>query len=310
MNIKKSLLNINLRLFDGEGASAGGEGAATGAAETVQTSPGKKSKGAEVVYGKQPEPTPNTVVQTATEQKTEPNVDPVARKAEFDRIMGDYKDLFQEKTQSIIDKRFKETKNLEKQLGDTRPILDTLMSKYGVEDGDVAKLTKAIEADDQYWEELADKEGLTVEQYKMKQKLESENASLKKVQNDIQAQQKTQQIYQAWLQEADTIKANDYPDFNLEAELSNTQFVNLIGSGHIDLKTAYEVLHMGEIKSGVAKKAESNVANTIRANGQRPSENGTASQSGVITKSDVSKLSRQDREEVARRVARGEKIEF
>jgi hypothetical protein len=71
-----------------------------------------------------------------------------------------------------------------------------------------------------------------------------------------------------------------------------------------------EVIHMDEIMSGVAKKVESTVAETIRANGHRPAENGTSSQSGVVYKNDVSALTREDRAEIARRAARGEKIGF
>lgn len=304
------LLKINLRLFEGEGGpAAGGDAGAT--AEQGTASLGKKQKGEKVVYGvtDDPAPTEPAAKEPPVAEGTQPNTDPEARKAEFERMMHEYKDLFTEKTQEIINKRFKETKTLEKQLGDTKPILDTLMAKYGITDGDVTKLTQAIEADDAYWEELADKEGLTVEQYKMKQRLEAENAKLRQMQESIAAQQKTQQIYSQWMQEAEQIKGQ-YPDFNLETELANPDFVRLIGSGQIDLRTAYEVLHINDIKTGVAKQAQANVANTIRATGQRPSENGTASQSGVIVKSDVSKLSRQDREEVARRVARGEKIKF
>lgn len=302
----KSLLEMNLHLFDGEGGGpAGGEAAPAAQADPVPASVGKKRTGEKsVMYGVQDAP-------TGTDQTGQPATDAqpasIDRKGEFEKlVMGDYKDLFQEKVQGIIDKRFKETKTLEKQLGDTKPILDVLMNKYGVED--VTGLQKAIEADDAYWEELADKEGLTVDQYKLKQRLESENAMLRQQQQQVEAQKRTQEIYQGWLQQSESIKAV-YPDFNLDAEVANPQFIEMISRG-VDLKAAYEVLHMNDILGNVAKKVESNVANTIRANGQRPSENGTSSSSGVIVKSDVSKLSRADREEVARRVARGETIKF
>ncbi len=82
----------------------------------------------------------------------------------------------------------------------------------------------------------------------------------------------------------------------------------------VDVKTAYEVIHMDDIKTTVAqaagKQAETNVTNNIRAKGQRPAEAGAASPAGIIVKNDVHALTPSDRKEIARRVARGEKISF
>lgn len=59
-----------------------------------------------------------------------------------------------------------------------------------------------------------------------------------------------------------------------------------------------------------AQTIESKVAKSIAANGARPTENGTGAQSAAVVKSDVSQLTRADRDEIRRRVARGEKIRF
>ena len=59
-----------------------------------------------------------------------------------------------------------------------------------------------------------------------------------------------------------------------------------------------------------AKQVEQKLTNKIVANGARPTENGMTSQSASLTKSDVSQLTKADRAEIARRVARGEKIRF
>jgi len=53
---------------------------------------------------------------------------------------------------------------------------------------------------------------------------------------------------------------------------------------------------------------EKAVVDNIRARGSRPSENGTSSQSAFIVKDDVSKLSKEDRRNIAKRVMMGEKI--
>ena len=96
-------------------------------------------------------------------------------------------------------------------------------------------------------------------------------------------------------------------------ESKNKNFVSLIKSG-IDVKTAYEVIHHNEIVSGIAAKAakdaEIKTAEAIRQRAMRPAENGLSSQSSVIIKNDVSKLSPSERAEIARRVSRGERITF
>ena len=82
----------------------------------------------------------------------------------------------------------------------------------------------------------------------------------------------------------------------------------------VPVQHAYEVVHMDQIKAGVAamqaKATEKQVVDGIRAKGARPQENGTTSQGAFIVKDDVSKLSKRDRAEIIRRAARGEHIEF
>ena len=46
------------------------------------------------------------------------------------------------------------------------------------------------------------------------------------------------------------------------------------------------------------------------ATGIRPQENGTAAQSGAVTRPDVSRMSKSDRQAIIRRVQQGEKISF
>ena len=80
------------------------------------------------------------------------------------------------------------------------------------------------------------------------------------------------------------------------------------------VRTAYEVIHKDEIIPAAmhmtAKTVEQKLTNKIIAGGARPSENGNSSQGASVTKSDVSQLTKADRAEIARRVARGEKISF
>ena len=224
----------------------------------------------------------------------------------------EYKDIYTEETQRIINRRFRETQNLEQQVARNQPLIDMLMQRYKISDGDIGKLTAAIENDDAYWSEAAEEAGMSVEQYKQFQKLQRENAALIRDQQQRRSQQAAQQQLQKWYGEAEQVKGV-YPSFDLNAEVKNQQFLSMLKSG-VPMQHAYEVVHLDDIKAGVAKMqakaTERQVVDGIRAKGARPQENGTTSQSAFTVKDDVSKLTKAERAEIARRAARGERIEF
>ena len=142
--------------------------------------------------------------------------------------------------------------------------------------------------------------------------MERENADLKRQMNERAAQENAARLYSTWMQQADALKSV-YPTFSLEAELQNPRFTDLLRS-NVDVRTAYEVLHKDEIIPAAmqftAKTVEQKLTNKIIANGARPTENGISAQSASVVKSDVSQLSKADRQEIIRRVSRGEKIRF
>jgi hypothetical protein len=333
-NSKYRFLPICLNLFDG-GAAGGAAGAGTGAptaaaaaagdgstkADTT-SNPGSSRRGKtgeteKVVYGKQetnPEAAPQSSAAESktTDVKTTSNTLEEKRARFKELIDGEFKDLYTQETQNIINRRFKETKNLEEQLNKHKPVLDMLSQKYGVADGDVTKLTQAIEEDNSFFEEAAEEAGMTVDQYKKYQKTMRENAELREAQKAQQNKQLAEQQLQKWYGEAEKLKA-EYPNFDLAAETQNEMFVRILKTG-VPMKNAYEVIHMDDIKNGVAQTAakttEKNIVETIKAKGSRPSENGVSSQSAIVIKDDVSKLTKKDRQEIARRAARGENIRF
>lgn len=327
-----TLLDIDLKLFDGAAgaASAGGDGGAQGnagataKAETNGRSGGsRRSRSGEptVLYGKQEDapatagtstPAAGENGQAVSKVETTSNTLEDRRKAFDAMIDGEYKDVFEERFQQAFNRRFKETKGMEQTISDQKPIMDMLMQRYKITDGDVSKLQTAIEQDDRYWSEAADEAGLTVEQYKAMQKLERENTELKLMRQRQQGQEAAQQKLNQWYAEGEKMKEL-YPSFDFRAEAANRDFMGLLKSG-LGVQQAYELIHMEEIKAAAAKSAAQTAGEQMMARIQnkasRPSENGTSSQSAVITKSDVHNLSRKDREEIARRAQRGEKIRW
>ena len=297
---------LSLQLFAeggaGDGGTAEGQGV-TAAAALPQTKGEKSNPLAGVKYGIQEESAPAAEVQTATPD----------RNAMFEQLIkGEYKDLYDARVQDTIQKRLKSSKETVDKYNALAPTLELLGSKYGVDAGDTEALIKAIQEDDSYYEQEALEKGMTVQQLKEVKKMERENAELKAQMQEAQRQENGKKLYAAWMQQADEAK-KVYPSFDLRAEMNNPKFVDLLRS-NIDVRTAYEVLHKDEIIPAAmqftAKTVESKLAKSIAANGARPSENGMASQSAAVVKSDVSQLSKADRAEIIRRVQRGEKIRF
>ena len=343
----KTLLNIDLHLFDGAAAggaaggaaAAGGEGAANVAAATeANADMGNQKAGrnrrngssrrstsgdlSNVVYGKQAEEAAPTVEATtvpAAEGERKSGVSTTsdtleARRLKYDELINseEYRQIDQERFQQVFNRRFKEVKGMEETIASHQPIIDMLMQKYNIADGDVKKLEAAINNDDTYWEQAAEEAGLTVEQYKAMQKLERENAALQKMQRRQDAENRAKQKLSTWYKEAEELK-QIYPQFDLNKETANRQFLGLL-EANIPVRQAYELIHMEEIKEASAKAAAQAAAQQVTANvkarAARPSENGTSSQSASLIKNDVSNLTRADRAEIARRARRGEKITF
>lgn len=294
-------LKARLDLFDGGSGAAGGDGGASGAtSDAAGQNSGDLSK---VVYGKQPEETNADAADQVKESAED-------RTRKYKEFINEYKDIHTQENQKIFDRRFKDYKDLQKTVGDQGAILDRLMQRWNV--SDLESLSKAIDDDDEFWSDKAHEAGLSIEQYKEFSKLRMENERLAQAEAQrIQQAQADQQVA-IWQQEAEALK-NKFPNFSIEAEVNDPQFQRLIQNG-IPMETAYLVCHHNEIQNGVARAVaadtEKKVADSIRAKGSRPMENGTTSSSAFGVKNDVTKLTKADRAEVARRAKRGQEISF
>ena len=270
------------------------------------------------VQKSQAEPTTATEAQP---DKTQPDAE--ARKAEFKRLMdNDYKDLANEWHNEAFAKRYKQLNDAitaEKSKADgaikssaeMAEVADVLMQKYNVKT--TAELKAAIEADSSYWEDGAQKAGMTVEAYK----------SYIKTTNDLRKIQEAEQIRKAdegqkaqfanWFQQGQQLKAN-YPTFDLMTEInSSPQFHNLLKSG-IPVEMAYNVTHYSEItrakEEAAAKAARDAYVEQLKTKNARPAE---AALGGNVAKAsptiDVTKLTPAERAELARKAKKtGEPI--
>lgn len=302
---------LSLQIFADGGASAGGAGdGGTAQGQGVTAGAASQQTGAKgnplsaVKYGIQEESAPAAEVQETT--TTDPN-------AEFEKLIkGQYKQQYDQKVQDIIRKRLKGPMETVEKYTALQPVLEILAKKHGVDAGDIDALTKAIEADDSYFEQEAMELGMSVKQLKELRSAQRENADLRRQIQERQKQENAEKIYSTWMQQAEETK-KVYPGFDLRAELGNSKFLDLLNS-NIDVRTAYEVLHKDDIIPAAmqfaAKTVESKIASKIASGASRPAENGMNSGSAAVVKSDVSQLTKADRQEIIRRVARGEKIRF
>lgn len=220
----------------------------------------------------------------AAGQENEENCD-----EEFSKLIsGKYKDQFTKKTQAIIDKRFKETKELEAYKSKVSPIMEKLMDKYGLTEGEEEKLLNGFD------------ENRTIPN-------KSPNG------DELSSKDKLKSKIGIWLKESEALKST-VPDFDLRNELrSNKLFSRLLLSG-VPLSTAYETVHKDEIISDAmhytADAVRRETVKNIEAKGMRPVENGISSESAVVTSVDVNSLTSQDILKILKQVENGANIKF
>ena len=324
----RKLFKVDLQMFNDGGASGGAEGTAVASTENapkVENKPSgsnRRSRSGEfdnVVFGKQEgtasDESANPVAEgqltgaSKTDVSTTSNILEARRKA-YNDFIAQNKDLDSERFQQVFDRRFKEVKGIEDELASHKPILDKLMTRYGVKD--VKALNKALTDDTEYWERVAEERGMTVEQFHAMQKLEQENKELHAIRERERGRAQFQHQIDTWYREASEVK-KIYPSFDFQRETQNPEFLKLLKNGN-SVEHAYKVLHFDELTQNAAmvaaRTADAQAQARIKQKASRPSENGTSSQSAVIVKNDVANLTRAERAEIARRVQRGDKISF
>lgn len=319
-------LKVNLQLFnDGAaGGEASGEGSTQGTESALPKadksgSSRRKSGEPKVVYGKQTDAPAETTISaaggisegngivTTSDSKEE-------RLAKFrEMVEGEYKDEFTQIFQDAFTRRHRDVQGLENSLAAQQPIIDMLMQRHKITDGDMAKLQSAVEEDTHYWENLAEEAGLTVEQYKAMEQLKKENAEFQKIEARRKGEQMANAQLQAWYKEGEEVKKN-YPSFDFKAEAQNRDFLGLLRKG-VSVQQAYQLIHMDEINEATAKSTAQAVGAQmqarIKSKQSRPSENGMSSQSAAIVRKDtVSSLNKKDRAAIAKEVLRGGRVSF
>lgn len=285
---------FDLQLFDEAGAQAAAGESASG---SMQAAPADGS---------------NAPIAGEDEAQNNPADSKEDLDAEFEKLIkGKYKKQFGARTKNIIDDRLKNLKASEQaqqQLKQYEPLMEKLFLRYGVQN--LEALSKAIDNDRTYLDDVAMQQGVSVEQLLKMRRLELDNSRYRQQQEAEQQRLQRAKIFAQWEEQAKQAQAL-YPDFDLQTELENETFRDLLKRG-IDVRAAYQVAHFDDIQAGAVQAAvqdtKQRVTADIQARGSRPLENAAGAQAAVTHKYDFANMTKAQRDELERRALNGEKI--
>ena len=258
-----------------------------------------------------------SVVEQTVDDTPKEQVNPETSEVSFDDLIkGEYKKDFKKATSDIVKKR---VKGIQTKLDEANarnealaPMLQALGDKYSVASDDYEGLTQAILNDKELYEQEAIERGMDVDTLMSIKGIERENQMLKQREQELYEEEQMRENFVRIEHEADELR-NIYPDFNLEDEMQNLDFVKMLDLG-FSVKSAFEALHIDDLQSiqakAIERKATEKVVNNIKAGAKRPSENGLKSQPGNKVNNDILGLSTVDIDKFIERARQGEKISF
>lgn len=326
---------MDLRLFDGAAAAGGASGtsatAPSGTEATTEPAVGYRSRkqaaaerermAKNAIMGKAEQPTTaqKPVEEAAnadkmTEEKKpetsteEPTPAKKSGAEQLEEMMKDpeFRKAFSDKAQGMFDKRFKESKGLQAKFEMMTPLIETLSEKYGTDKNDIEGLVKAFNADGDIYEALGEKHGMSGQQYKAMMEVNRTAARERELRMEIEARIRTQEAAKKIQAESEALRQT-YPEFDLQGTLANPQVREMLKSG-VSLKAAYEAANIDKIIQQKTMQTEKKVVENIQARSERPVEGGATSQHGAVAQNLATKLTKQERERLAQRAIRGEKI--
>lgn len=238
----------------------------------------------------------------------------ISADAEFESLIkgGKYENAFKKRTQSIIEKRFKNYKALEDSQAKQQPVMDLLAKAYGLDPADTQAILEKMQTDSRFTltDTPTSEDGKPTAQ--PKENAKSFDADRMASVKEQLISQKAKALSNSWAMEAKQLKTL-FPSFSLAEELQNPSFAALLKSG-MPLKKAYTALHSDELikkaVTGTAQRVKEQTLKSIRANGSRVAENGLSSKGAITHKTDVASLTGKEIRSILQQVENGSKVRF
>lgn len=302
----------NLQFFGGEGASSGGDGGGDGASATgvisgdadqnVNTATNqthaqsleelgvpkakaeryRKAKGNKATAASSAPAQVNNVPAEAPAKDTDEPADQSGARnydKEFNDFLADPE--MNQRMQSIISKRVKGSQEV---MGALKPALEVIAKQSGIDlsklDAASAKsLSDAIIEKSGYYEDLAAEMGSDVETAKRVSERERDAARREEEAKNFINEQKYQE-YKSKIEQQSAAMRQKYPGFDLNKELQNPTFANVVKAG-LSIEDAYHAVHHREIensiRSSAAQMSAQALSNSIQSGRNVPSQNGSTS---------------------------------
>ena len=248
---------------------------------------------------------PTAADPTATAQKAD-------KKATFAELMEseEYKAEREAYMHDAFKRRFSKYDGIEKENAEAKELLSMLGEKFKIPADSktyMEDLRKAISGDE------SDKK---VQEYMKKHDVEEEEARrVVQMENDLAEKARTERIKKMAEQQMQERKAQDermsalkdsaartkeeYPDFDLAAEMKSEKFLRMLAATGGDTTAAYVASHHRELMSSTAKKATESasvqIANAVAANQKRPSEGAIGTAPSSVAEVNVKNMTREER---------------
>ena len=226
---------------------------------------------------------------------------------------GKFHDAYGQAVSQAIQQRFKNQSNLQSTVDSYDKALAPMFQRYGVKAGDIEGLTNAIANDEELYASEAERQGMTVDQYRKNLQLQAEAERGRQLMAEYENQQRRNELYAEWDRQADELR-EAFPNFDLGMEIQqNTKFAELIDAG-ISIADAFFASHAQDILAGIdaesSATARASVVNTIQQRASRPPENGIRHNAAVVKKVDPNTFTDEDMDRILRDVANGRPFEL
>lgn len=228
--------------------------------------------------------------------------------AELTKRGGKYHEEFGKAVSQAVEKRFKNQADLKSTMDKYDSALSTLYQRYGLQAGDIDGITNALASDDSLFADEAERQGMSVEQYRQNLKLQADAERGRQITEAYKEEQRRQEMYERWGTEADELK-QAFPNFDLGKEIeSSEKFTALLDAG-ISVADAFFATHAQDILAGYGQSekqaAQQQVITNIQQRAARPAEVGLRHNPATQRKVDPSTFTDEDMERILKDVKAG-----